>query len=230
MRKLFWIIIFLLGAFLLALWSPWLHWQINLAQLFGVTPPPEVGGLQVSSLAGEIKVYLNGSAEPEGVVTPESSPLIVPGIVPGEHQVRLVRSSEVADAYWEFNRLIDFYAGIDVVMAYELGPTQDFSAGHIIYAQPGSGSGDGVQINVSTGVDQVEVLLDDLTIGSTPVAGYSITANEQHRLKLSKEGYEDQEFLILPTDHAERSRLQGLTLKIEADMFLQPITVHSGEV
>lgn len=228
MRKAFWVIIFVLAAFLLALWSPWRDWQINFSELFGVTPPQEVAGLQVSSLAGELLLYVDDSVEPVATVSPENSPVQVPGIQPGDHQIKLVRTSEVEGTYVEFNRLIYFYSGIDVVIAYELGPTLEFSEGHVIYATEQSATDSNAYLNISSNVEGASVSIDQVTIGSTPIVKQPIDTLTQHRVVITKDGYEQQDFTVLPEEASDREKLAGLKLNIDVDLFLQPLQVNNA--
>lgn len=224
MRKFLWATT--LGLLLLAcaIWSPWLSWDFSPLQLLGIVPPPAVGGLQVTSLAGSMKVYVDG--EDMGTVDPETSPVLIPAITPGQRQIRLVRETEVVGGYWEFNRLIEFDSGVDVVIAYELGPTEEFSGGHVIYATRVETAGTNVLLGVSGMPDLQEVVLDNLPIGNTPILGMELDPTQQHIVKLSRSGYETQEFTLLPSDVAEREKLRGYKLNVEVKLFMLPIAIN----
>lgn len=77
---------------LLAIWSPWLSWRIDLASIFGVNRPDSISGLQVSSLSDEIEIFIDN--KPIGKVTRESSPFIVDRVEPGERLVTLKKTGE----------------------------------------------------------------------------------------------------------------------------------------
>lgn len=226
MRKFFWLIIFVLLAFLLALWSPWNHWNFNISQLFGVTPPDQVGGLLVSTLAGEVEIYLDGSDQSAGSATVDNSPFSIPGIRPGDHQVKIIRKTEIAGAYWEFNKLIHFIPGVDVIIAFELGPTAEFSEGHVIYASPRVDSIPGASLNVTTSVEGVDITIDGTSVGQSPLKEYKLSVSDQHKILLQKEGYEAQEFLLLPDKQEDRDKLKGFNLNVDATLFLQPLLVN----
>lgn len=230
MRKLLTLIIIVVVMLLLALWSPWRYWNFDLTQLIGVRTPDAVGGLQVSSLAGEISVYLDQATDPIVTVKPGDTG-IVPGVSPGQHQIRLVRKGSFDDSYWELNRLINFVAGVDVIIAYELGPTSEFSEGHILSASKRAGGASNtaeVYLNVTTNADDVDIFIDGISVGKSPLKDYRLSTTEQHRIILTKEGYEKQEFLLLPESQEDRDKLNGMDLNVEANLFLQPLLVREN--
>jgi hypothetical protein len=113
---------------LLAFWSPWLYFKLNLLDLFGITKPTSLSGLDVFSLSGEVEVFLDNQSQ--GKINVDKSPLIVSKITPGDHLVTVKRSGG-SNYYWTFSRIINFVEGADVVVSYELGPTLFESNGSI---------------------------------------------------------------------------------------------------
>ncbi|MCA9379378.1 PEGA domain-containing protein [Candidatus Dojkabacteria bacterium] len=212
--------ILLLVGFLCALWSPWNSWNLSLPVLLGMEPAPEIGGLQVTSLAGDVVIYIDGF-EMGQVASGES--ITISPIDPGERQIRLKRVSDVDNAYWEFNRLVKFESGIDVVIAYELGPTEEFSEGHVIYATKSPAVINGIKLNLDATVEGATVLLDGNEIGSTPLVSEVLSLDSQHTLKITKSGYEEQEFKLLPEDQADRDKVAGFNLNVTVNLFLQPL-------
>jgi hypothetical protein len=224
MRKSYIIILLILVAFLCALWSPWNRWNIALPQLFGIAPQEQIGGLQVTSLAGELEVFVDGNSV--GIVDPATSPLVVPAIEPGERQIKLVRQTTVVGAYEDFNRLIKFESGVDVVITYELGPTADFSEGHVIYATQKLDNSSDVLLSLHANMTGATVLIDDISAGSTPIAGFKLSLDKQHKVSISKTGYDTQEFTLLPQEQINRDKLQGYNLNVDVNLFLQPLEVN----
>lgn len=227
MQKLSRIVILIIVAFLCALWSPWNAWNFNLIGLLGVKDEQSVSNLQVSSLAGELQVFVDDESEPRATATPDNS-TVVPGISIGSHQIRLVRVSEVENAYWTYNKVIEFVAGVDVILAYELGPTEEFSGGHLIYADSSQQetTSSTVELTVSANVDSANVVVNDLLIGETLISSFELPVDEQQRLTISKPGYEKQQFLLFPESLDDRQQLAGLDLFVEVDLFLQPLEVE----
>ncbi len=224
MSKSYTIIILILLAFLLAIWSPWNSWNISLTRLLGIDPPEEIGGLQVSSLAGTLEVYIDGSLK--GTVDPEKSPLTIPAVEPGERQIKLIRKSDVEGAFYQFNQLVKFESGVDVILAYELGPTAEFSEGHLIYAtKTAKVANPELSLNIVSSAEGSNVKIDDLDVGQTPIVTYKLDLTKQHKLVISKLGFDSQEFVILPTEQKDRDKLKGYNLNVNVDLFLQPIGI-----
>ncbi len=223
MRKSYAIILLILIAFLCALWSPWNGLNIALPQLLGIAPKQQIGGLQVSSLAGELQVFVDGNSA--GKVDPASSPLVVPAIDPGQHQVKLVRTADVAGTYANFDRLVTFESGVDVVISFELGPTAEFSEGHVIYATRKLDDSQDVLLSLKTNTSGAKVQVDDISVGDSPIAGYKLSLDKQHKVTISKTGYDTQEFTLLPQAQSDRDKLNGYNVNVDADLFLQPIEV-----
>lgn len=224
MQKLTRLVIFLVLAVLLALWSPWADFDISVFDFIRPDPNSRSATMQVSSLAGEIEVYIDDNLEPVTTVTPDNSPSVLPGIAPGQHQVRLVRSSE--GSYWEYNRIIEFAAGVDVILAYELGPTKEFSGGHLIYASPNESATNKAKLFVDSNVPETNVTLNGAQISTTPIDGYELGLDAQQRLGVFKPGYESQEFLLFPEEQSDRDKLAGFDLYVEVQLFLQPLPVE----
>ncbi len=229
MRKLSRIIILFAVAILCALWAPWNAWNLNIPGLLGISSSESVSNLQVSSLAGEIEVYIDDDPTPKATATPDAS-AVIPGIAVGSHQVRLVRKSNVEGAYWSYNRVIEFVPNVDVILAYELGPTKEFSGGHLIYAQSGAqeDTGSKVELAVTANVDEAAVAVNDNLVGQTPITNYTLGVDAQQRLSITKPGYESQQFLLFPEDTNEREKLAGYKLLVEVDLFLQPLPVEKN--
>lgn len=224
MRRFFWITIIVVALVVLAFFSPWRKINIDLATLFGIEQAEKSSGLSVSSFAGEIEVYVDGKLE--GIASP-AVPLILPKVAEGERLIKLTRKSEVPQAYYSYSKLLPLVEGTEVQIAYELGPTQEFSGGHVIRAA-GTRTSDtkNVRLSVSTNVSDVEIYLDDSYIGLSPLSSYTLSTGSQHRLELRRPGYDTQVFTILPEAQEDRDRLAGYVLDVTVDMFLQPIDIQ----
>lgn len=221
-KKILVLIIFIVLTLLCAVWSPWSYWDISLASLVGVDKPPEFARLQVSSLAGEVEIFIDN--ESIGSVGPEGSPFLIEDVRPGKRLVRIERLGQ--GEYIKLERLIDFYPEVDTVIAYELGPNQQFSEGHFITAFKNAVNRDKVKLNVYTQPEGVEVSLDGRAIGQAPLENLELDTATVHKLRLSKKGYESQEISILPEDDEGRKALHGFDINVEANLFLLPLKVE----
>jgi hypothetical protein len=204
-----------------AVLAPWQNWNFNITSLFGITPPEKFARLQVSSLAGEIEIVIDG--EVRGSVGPEGSPLLIEDIKPGQRLVKLVRVGEKPEAYISFERLANFSSDIDTVIAYELGPSEQFSEGHVISAFKNYLKPDTTLLNVNTTPSDVKVSLDGAEIGRSPLQGITLDTTAVHKLRLEKQGYEPLEISLLPESPDERAKLVGYEINVEANLFLIPL-------
>lgn len=224
MRSLKYVLLLAIIGLVLAIWSPWNSWNISLAQLFGIEPPPEAAGLAVSSLAGTIQIEIDNVRV--GEVSPQNSPLVIPGIAPGERRVKLLRSSDVPGAFVEYSRLLNFVSDVDVVISYELGPTDDFSEGHVIFVTENRDNSGLTYLNINTEPSTALVALDGVSIGSSPIVLYPISLDRQHVLTVTANGYETQEFRILPASQEDRDKIRGYNINADVRLFLQPLQVR----
>lgn len=224
MKKILKLLLIALICVLLGLWSPWLYWRLDISQLFGVEKPNPISGLQVYSLGGELEVYIDNQKQ-EGSATPETSPLSVVAIEPGERLVRIVRKSTVDGAYTEFNKIINFVEGIDVVISYLLGPEDVFSEGHIITAE--QKRGESYNFKLSTNVTDYKVFIDE--VEHTVSSGFftqEFDLTRQRKVRIQKNGYQSIEFTIFPEEQGERDKLVNYILSVEAKLLYLPVKVE----
>lgn len=210
---------------LIAIWAPFEEVDLSISRLFGVEQVNKLSSLKVISLKDGITVYMNG--EKRGETTPEGGVLEIPDITPGTHIIKLEKISENGE-YFEFLKSIDFVDGYSVVIAYELGPTQKFSQGHVLYAKKSANVSDKdeTSINIDVLNTQAEIFIDGASIGNSPIRNYSLSLSDIHNVKIVKGGYEDLEFTILPELEDDRKKLKEVDLYIEAQLFLIPLVVE----
>ena len=226
MKRLLIFLILVLVCALLALWSPWLYLKVNITDLFGIKRPDEIASLQVYSLSGSIDVLVDGKSA--GTAKVENSPFIVDRITPGEHLITLKRESDIKNAYWDFSKLITFEANTAVIASYNLGPEEEFSEGQIIYAIKKVDKSKTTQLNISVNTEKANVQIDNaqpLTLSAKTMTD-TLSINSQHQVVISKKGYENLSFTILPESQEDRDKLKDFDLNIEAHLMLQPATVE----
>jgi len=222
------LVIAIILLLLLGIWSPWDRWDFSLLGLLGFKSDADVSSLQVVNMAGRVQVYVDDETQDGWVVdAEEDEPLFIPAIASGDHQVKLVRLTETEGAlYAELNKLIYFAPGLAVTISYELGPSSEFSGGHIIYAKSSLDGTGNTYLSVRSDQDDLGISLDGGDDEDTPLTRKLLDISMQHNLKITKEGYETQEFTILPADDIERQKLIGFELVVDADLFLRPIPVY----
>lgn len=211
---------------LFALWSPWLYVRLNLSQLFGIAEPEGISGLQVNSLAGEMEVYLDG--ELKGNSSADRSPFTLDTITPGDYLVTLKRKTDTRGSYWDFNKLITFTEGTTVIVSYNLGPEEEFSEGHIIYATKKDNSSLNPKINMEFNVDDPEITIEEASAQKINSRQYNaeISFDKPKKITISKPGYESLEFTILPDSEEERKALSQFNLNTDIHLMLRPVIVE----
>jgi hypothetical protein len=231
MTRLTKIVLVIFVLFCVALWSPWLQWRFDFFQSIGIKNANNSASLTINSLAGELEVYVDNQLANSQVVTPENSPFTLTNqIAAGEHHVRVVRKSKVAGAFWEYNQILKFVAGYDVNVAWELGPSADFSAGHVIYIVNQTGADKSrVKLELKCNVAEAEISLDGVRIATCPLQSFDLALDKSHEIEVKAAGYESQTFSLLPEDANYRATLAGKTLAVEVYLFRQPLPVVDQE-
>lgn len=227
MKKILFGTIILVVCVLLAIWSPWLRWNIDIAGLFGVQKPDSISGLQVISFSGEIEVFIDNNSV--GKVSPDNSPFILDRLQPGDHLVTLKRTGEFSSTYATFNKLLTFEENSSVVISYNLGPDEVFSEGHVIYTTKKDSSAVDSKLNINVNAEDFNFTFDGLPIEKISGKTKSMTLDftSQHTIKISKTGYESLEFKILPEMQSDRDKLKSFDLNVDVQLMLQPVEVNN---
>lgn len=222
------ITLILIVLILLALWSPWKQYNWSIASLFGVEEVEKFAGLEVYSLKDTLNIYFDD--ELIGEVSPDEGVFEKTDVKPGNHIIKLTKKVESENSYYVYTKAINFVEDFDVVVAYELGPTEIFSQGHVFYVGKDTVSYSDqekriARLNISTEQDGVEIYLDNDRIGETEVEDYELSLTKLHKIKLTKKNYESLEFDILPDKQEDRDKLAGYELFIDAQLFLIPLKI-----
>jgi len=213
--------VIIIGLGILAFWSPWQQWDFSVTSILGIESKEEFSALKVRSLGGTIEVFLDG--ESYGEVSTEEEFLEVFPVTPGEHTVRLVRKAD-AD-YTEIVRKINFEPAVDVIIGYEIGPNEQFSEGHILYARRSFADQGDPRIEVYSSPEEITVQLDGIDVGTTPIKDLELTTDRKHTLAFSKPGYDPLEIDVLPENQADRDKLKNTILTLEINLFAQPVQI-----
>ncbi len=216
--------IFILISFfltILALWSPWSNINFSLLNFLGLKQEAKYAGLQVYSLQGEIEVIIDD--EVVGSVNVDGSPLDIFEITPGPHMVTIRRIDDSNLFYFELHKWLNFIEGINTVIAYELGPSEVYSGGYIIYAEPRAG--DNTALNIRTIPDDAVIYINGEEFKDNPILNHSIDLGSDYSILIKRSGYEDIEFNLLPQEEKERLLLNDFDLNVEVNLFAYPIDV-----
>jgi len=196
--------------------------SVSWLSVFGIDTEDKQGGLQILSHAGELDIYIDG----EYIDTTLSNTdfLEIPSIHPGEHTVKLVRNTENAE-YVEIVRKLNFEPAVDVIIGYEIGPSEVFSEGHMFYAKRNYSGKDDTLLDVFSEPQDIKVTMDGQYLGETPIRDLTIGLERKHLITFEKDGYDSLDIEILPDTGEERDKLKGLKLILEVNLFARPVEI-----
>lgn len=177
--------------------------------------------LKVYSLAGEMKIYIDG--EEEGLVNANESYTEIFPISPGEHEVMLERVGTTDLFYENFKKKIVFEKGFDVSISWEIGPTPESSSGWVLWAQDSGEELGHATMEIVCVPEDCGVHIDDEIIEDLPITQYQLSLEKQHNINVSKEGYQSLEFTVLPEDEDTRRKIDGYRLFVEVNLYQLPI-------
>lgn len=229
MKNFIYFLILILILFLCGLWSPWVHWDINWGALIGITTQEKISGLNVFSLEGEIEVFIDdkliGTADPE-------KPLFFDKVTPGRRYLKLVRKSSIDPSikFWKYEKTLEFVSGTSVVASYNLGPTDRVSEGQIIYAAKKKNSKDVSKVYLTIlNAQDFSISVDSSPITNVEGNKFEIAfdTTNQKTFKISKTGYENIEFILLPSDPDDRNKLRDYNLNVDVILMKQMLDIQS---
>lgn len=220
MRRLLKLTVIILGLMLLAVWSPWQNWNYHWTNLFGIESREQFSGLKLKSFAGDLELFLDG--ESVGVVGDQESFLEIFPVNPGEHTIKIARP-EGNGFYTAFERTLNFEKEVDVVIGYDLGPSLLFSEGHVLTAKKSYTKGQNPTLDIISIVEDVDVKIDGVDVGKTPLRSIPMSIESTHVLNFSKRGFDPLEIEIFPTDQSERDKLRDIVLTLEVNLFAKPV-------
>jgi len=179
----------------------------------------EYSSLKIYSLRGDMHIFIDG--EERGVVHEEDSYFEVFPLQAGKHTVMLKRESSHEGFYKDFEREFVFEKGIDSVISWELGPTEDTSSGWLLYAKPSSHDDmSRVRTHFLCTPENCGITID----GSELKEGedsFDLTLDSSHIINVHQEGYQTLEFEVLSEE--KNAILSGYELFIEIVLYRLPI-------
>lgn len=221
MRKLLKIFSLVAVLILLAFWSPWNNWDYHWSNVLGIESKKEFSSLKIKSFAGEMEVFVD--EESVGYVSDNDGFLEIYPIEPGEHSVRLTRPDDETGFYQDVERKLNFEKEVDVVIGYDLGPTDLFSEGHVLTARRSYTLGQNPTLDIVSALDDVNVKIDGLDVGKTPLRSIPMSTDSTHVLVFQKKGFDPLEIELFPEDGASRAKLKDLELTLEVNLFVKPV-------
>lgn len=168
--------------------------------------------IQVISYNGKATVYINNKFVGE-------TPVYQENIFNNNIAIK------VNGEYSSYSSELNPASGTLGVVTRDIGVSETFSSGLNIWLQKIFNSDQSYIYVTVPKLQDVSILVDDVEIGKAPV---KVSTKEllkenkdgKYRIKLKKDGYDEQEVLVTP--------VKGYQLNIKADMFLIPIPKEKG--
>jgi len=129
-------------------------------------------------------------------------------------EATLLLSSDTAT----FERRLTFTPGTQTVVNWDLGPSDNFQAGDVIWLEE---SALGTRVAIISEPSEADVAVDGAAVGKTPFSSGEITPGE-HRLEISKEGWETRTLRVRV--------LEGYKLNLSSRLFLKPLIEKPQEL
>lgn len=152
--------------------------------------------LQISSLGGNMEVYIDGKAS--GVIKDTQSKIDIYNLKPGLHKVRLNRIN-VGVGYFSYETDINLVNSLSASINYELGPTIESSQGWVLDYTPSVETASKLIIYFDKDA-QVEVKRNDQVINyensKESVYTYPLELDSEYIIIIQKDGYIKQEINI----------------------------------
>ena len=218
MRKVLFVLVFILIIILIAVFLPWNNVSRFKDKILGERS--NAASLKVYSLGGDMSLYIDG--EKRGDVLSKSSYLEVFPIEEGDHLVQLVREGSEENFYVEFKEIIWFEKGFDTVVSWEVGPSEELSSGWILYAKKLNKNDTYAYLNINCESANCKCKLndqEDVKIDSK----IQLDKSNQYTIEASADGYQNLVVSIFPEDPEEREKLTGYDLFLEVNLFKIPI-------
>jgi hypothetical protein len=223
-KKIIIVVLIVLVLLMLGAWSPWNNWNLKWISLLGIDVSGKTSGLNVLSHSGNIDVYIDNIYK--GTTIDNENFLEISPVDPGEHFIKLTKKTETGE-YAEIIRKINFEPVVDVVVAYEIGPSERFSEGHILYTQKNYSKSDTTTLEIFSTPTKIKVSFDNKYIGDTPIKDIPIDLKSKHSLTFEREGYDSLSIEILPDSQEDRDKLKNLKLVLEVNLFARPLEIVS---
>jgi len=160
-------------------------------------------------------VYIDGKIKGE---TKEGT-LLVTGITPGKHSIRIERKSSIPGFYIPFEKEVNFEDGVEIEIQWVAGPTTESSEGVLKYFKRQAIPTDFTTVNFIVYPPDAQISWDGkvLESGSYQI---SVVDDKNHELLISSEGFETKK-VNLKVENAIRER--HLDVVVEVYLYRIPV-------
>ena len=110
-----------------------------------------------------------------------------------------------------------------MVIGYELGPTADYSEGHILTATAKPIATGATSLSLTVEPETATVSIDGIEVIGAFVSDLDLSS--QHTVRAEATGYEPIEFTILPDNQSDRDKLTNFDLQLDINLMLIPLEI-----
>lgn len=210
MKKIIIILLATITLILATIAIPWSSITSSAFSLFGLNID-KPAALSVASKEGELIVYVD---DKEVGTTPYEKN----NMKAGTYQIKLVRKSETEGFYTDFERSFELEAGTRVVINWEVGPSQEFSSGEILFFKERLDSTKKEStVSITTTPAEANIYFDGAKQEGTPVLIKNVSEG-RHKLRISKDEFIETEF--------EVNTVENYDLFVEIRLFPVPFSLE----
>lgn len=213
MKKII-VIILIISAVIFSIFSPWKFAKDFLLNAVGLSGN-KTASISINSKVGQAAVYIDDKEQGD---TPFEE-----NIRAGNHTVKLVKKTNQPDFYTTFEKSIDIEEGTQVVINWEIGPSEEFSSGEIyFFKQRLDSTDDSSTVSVIPFPDTAQIYFDGAKQEDTRPLIINKIKDGKHKVKVEKEGYISSELDI--------QTKSGYDLFLEVRLFPIPLDIENGTI
>lgn len=193
-----------------AIISPWKAIGDKILGVVGLSVSSPVS-ISVNSKEGNLRVFINDKEE-------GTTPLELNNLSPGSYKVKLVKDTNTPDFYTEFERAFDIEEGTQVVINWELGPSNEFSSGEIYFFKRNlDEQSDESTVSIIPHPDNASIYFDGAKQSGPPFVLDGIKEG-RHKAKVEQDHFIDTEIDI--------QTKEGYDLFLEIRLFPLPVDIE----
>jgi len=215
-------ILIILILIALAVFSPWRNLNINLGGILGIKNSTETSTLEVSSLGGKLKVFLDDNEV--GSTNFQDPKLEISPIIAGTHKLKLMRDSD--SIYPTYEKTILFAPGISSSISYELGLSEDLTNGWLIVPEKKVIKTASAETNITFRVLPEDAILS-INGEKKDSKVVKLDPNAKYDVRITKEGYLPLSFQILGFDESKIKMSSEYEYIVDVKLGSIPLKVES---
>lgn len=137
---------------------------------------------------------------------------------PGKYKIRLEKITDQPEFYSKFERTIEVEDGTQVVINWEIGPSEEFSSGEIYFFKERLTTTDkNSTVSIISYPNDAKVYFDGAIQEGDPILINGVKEGN-HKVKISKDGYIEEEIDVVCKS--------GYDLFVEVRLFPVPIDIE----